>query len=81
MLDLKVLHSHSPQGNPLGDDFDYRTEFAKLDVDELKRDLVELMHSSQDWWPADFGHYGGLFDPACSATPGRGSATGSSTPA
>ncbi len=61
MLDLKVLHSHSPQGNPLGDDFDYRTEFAKLDVDELKRDLVELMHSSQDWWPADFGHYGGLF--------------------
>ena len=61
MLDLKVLHAHSPRSNPLGDDFDYRTEFEKLDVDALKRDLVEVMHSSQDWWPADFGHYGGLF--------------------
>ena len=56
MLDLKVLHAHAPQGNPLGADFDYRTEFEKLDVDALKRDLVEVMHSSQDWWPADFGH-------------------------
>ena len=61
MLDLKVLHSHAPQSNPLGADFDYQTEFEKLDVDALKRDLVEVMHSSQDWWPADFGHYGGLF--------------------
>ncbi len=50
-----------PRSNPLGDDFDYRTEFEKLDVDALKRDIVEVMHSSQDWWPADFGHYGGLF--------------------
>ncbi|MCY7401647.1 MAG: catalase/peroxidase HPI [Nocardioides sp.] len=61
MLDLKVLHSHAPQSSPLGADFDYRTEFDKLDVDALKRDLVDVMHSSQDWWPADFGHYGGLF--------------------
>jgi catalase-peroxidase len=61
MLDLSVLHAHSSKGNPLGADFDYRQEFAKLDVDALKRDLVEVMHSSQDWWPADFGHYGGLF--------------------
>ena len=61
MLDLKVLHAHSPRTSPLGDDFDYRTEFEKLDVEALKRDLVEVMHTSQDWWPADFGHYGGLF--------------------
>ena len=61
MLDLKVLHAHSSRTSPLGDDFDYRTEFEKLDVEALKRDLVEVMHTSQDWWPADFGHYGGLF--------------------
>ncbi len=61
MLDLSVLHAHSSKGNPLGRDFDYKREFAKLDVEALKRDLVEVMHSSQDWWPADFGHYGGLF--------------------
>jgi catalase-peroxidase len=61
MLDLSVLHAHSPQGNPLGEDFDYKTEFAKLDVEALKRDLTEVLTSSQDWWPADFGHYGGLF--------------------
>jgi catalase-peroxidase len=60
-LDLSVLHRHSSLSNPLGDDFDYRTEFEKLDVEALKRDLVELMTSSQEWWPADFGHYGGLF--------------------
>ncbi|WP_104107634.1 catalase/peroxidase HPI [Nocardioides sp. 616] len=61
MLDLSVLHAHSAKGNPLGEDFDYKREFEKLDVEALKADLVELMHSSQDWWPADFGHYGGLF--------------------
>ncbi|MBC2932073.1 catalase/peroxidase HPI [Nocardioides sp. zg-1228] len=61
MLDLSVLHARSPKGNPLGADFDYKSEFEKLDVEALKADLVELMHSSQDWWPADFGHYGGLF--------------------
>jgi catalase-peroxidase len=60
-LDLQVLHHHSSLSDPLGDGFDYRKEFEKLDLDALKRDLVELMTSSQDWWPADFGHYGGLF--------------------
>ena len=60
-LNLQVLHQHSPRGNPLGPDFDYAAEFAKLDVEELKRDLTDLMTDSQDWWPADFGHYGGLF--------------------
>ncbi|WP_432971443.1 catalase/peroxidase HPI [Dactylosporangium sp. CA-233914] len=60
-LDLSVLHQHSPRSNPLGEDFDYRTEFSGLDVEALKRDLVELMRTSQDWWPADYGHYGPLF--------------------
>jgi catalase-peroxidase len=60
-LDLGVLHHHSELSNPLGAEFDYRREFEKLDLDALKHDLVELMTSSQDWWPADFGHYGGLF--------------------
>ena len=60
-LDLQVLHHHSSLSHPLGEDFDYRTEFEKLDLEALKRDLVELMTTSQDWWPADFGHYGGLF--------------------
>jgi len=60
-LDLSVLHQHSVLSNPLGEGFDYREEFKRLDVEALKRDLVELMTSSQDWWPADYGHYGGLF--------------------
>ncbi len=60
-LDLSVLHRQSSLSNPLGEDFDYRKEFEGLDVEALKQDLVELMTSSQDWWPADFGHYGGLF--------------------
>jgi catalase-peroxidase len=60
-LDLSVLHHHSTLSNPLGPDFDYRRRFAELDVEALKQDLVELMTSSQDWWPADHGHYGGLF--------------------
>ncbi|GIE99919.1 catalase/peroxidase HPI [Paractinoplanes rishiriensis] len=59
-LDLSVLHAHSPRGNPLGDSFNYADEFAKLDVEALKRDIVEVLTTSQDWWPADFGHYGGL---------------------
>jgi len=59
-LDLTVLHQHSPASNPLGEEFDYAAEFAKLDVDALKRDIVEVLNTSQDWWPADFGHYGGL---------------------
>ncbi|WP_182526717.1 catalase/peroxidase HPI [Nocardioides dongkuii] len=61
MLDLSVLHAHSSKSNPLDPDFDYRTEVETLDVDALKQDIVEVLHSSQDWWPADFGHYGGLF--------------------
>jgi catalase-peroxidase len=60
-LDLSVLHHHSRLSNPLGEDFDYRQEFATLDLGALKRDLVELMTNSQDWWPADYGHYGPLF--------------------
>jgi catalase-peroxidase len=60
-LDLSVLHRHSTLSNPLGPDFDYREQFKTLDLDALKRDLIELMTTSQDWWPADYGHYGGLF--------------------
>jgi catalase-peroxidase len=60
-LDLSVLHQHSPEGNPLGVDFDYKAAFATLDVDALKKDLIEVMTTSQDWWPADYGHYGPLF--------------------
>jgi len=59
-LDLSVLHAHSPNSNPLDQGFDYAKEFEKLDLDALKQDIVEVLHSSQDWWPADFGHYGGL---------------------
>ncbi|MDV6277416.1 catalase/peroxidase HPI [Rhodococcus erythropolis] len=59
--DLSVLHSHSSKSNPMGVDFDYAQEFAKLDVEALKRDVIALMTASQDWWPADYGHYGGLF--------------------
>jgi catalase-peroxidase len=60
-LDLTVLHRHSPAGNPLGQDFDYVREFAGLDVEAVKRDVIEVMRTSQDWWPSDFGHYGPLF--------------------
>ena len=60
-LDLKVLHQHSPKADPMGEDFDYAEEFASLDVEALKRDVFEVMTTSQDWWPADHGHYGGLF--------------------
>jgi catalase-peroxidase len=59
-LDLSVLHAHSSKGNPLPADFSYAKEFEKLDVEALKRDIVEVLTTSQDWWPADFGHYGGL---------------------
>ncbi|MBM2614796.1 catalase/peroxidase HPI [Actinoplanes sp. LDG1-06] len=59
-LDLSVLHAHSSKGNPLGENFEYAKEFAKLDVEALKRDIAEVLTTSQDWWPADFGHYGGL---------------------
>ncbi|HUF32263.1 MAG TPA: catalase/peroxidase HPI, partial [Acidimicrobiales bacterium] len=60
-LDLSVLHQHNERGNPLGTDFDYKAAVAELDVDALKQDLAEVMRTSQDWWPADWGHYGPLF--------------------
>ena len=60
-LDLSVLHRHSPATNPLDAGFDYAAQVATLDVDALKRDIVEVMTTSQDFWPADFGHYGPLF--------------------
>ena len=60
-LDLSVLHRHSRLSNPMGEDFDYAEEFETLDVEALRRDLVELMTTSQEWWPADYGHYGPLF--------------------
>lgn len=60
-LDLSVLRRHAPQASPLDGDFDYAEEFKTLDVDALKRDIVEVMRTSQDWWPSDFGHYGPLF--------------------
>ncbi|MGW1252977.1 catalase/peroxidase HPI [Streptomyces sp. NPDC002535] len=60
-LDLTVLHQHSPQASPMDEGFDYAAEFATLDVDALKQDVFEVMTASQDWWPADYGHYGPLF--------------------
>ena len=60
-LNLQVLHQHSPRGNPMEEDFDYAEEFQTLDVDALKQDVLDLMTDSQDWWPADYGHYGPLF--------------------
>ncbi|MCX5231949.1 catalase/peroxidase HPI [Streptomyces sp. NBC_00233] len=60
-LDLTVLHQHAPQASPMSEDFDYAAEFATLDVDALKQDVFEVMTASQDWWPADYGHYGPLF--------------------
>ncbi|TAK70347.1 MAG: catalase/peroxidase HPI [Actinomycetota bacterium] len=60
-LNLQVLHQHSPRANPMDPGFDYAAEFATLDVDALKRDVIAVMTDSQDWWPADYGHYGPLF--------------------
>ncbi|PKO85870.1 MAG: catalase/peroxidase HPI [Betaproteobacteria bacterium HGW-Betaproteobacteria-12] len=60
-LNLNILHQHAPASNPLGADFDYAKEFKKLDLAAVKKDLYALMTTSQDWWPADWGHYGGLF--------------------
>lgn len=59
-LNLDILHQHDSKTNPLGEEFDYREELKKLDVDALKKDLTDLMTDSQDWWPADWGHYAGL---------------------
>lgn len=59
-LNLNILHQHAPASNPLGADFNYAEEFKKLDLAAVKKDLADLMTSSQEWWPADWGHYGGL---------------------
>ncbi|HKF01994.1 MAG TPA: catalase/peroxidase HPI [Candidatus Sulfotelmatobacter sp.] len=60
-LDLQVLHQHSPLSDPMGEEFNYAKEFKSLDLNAVIKDLQALMTDSQDWWPADFGHYGGLF--------------------
>jgi catalase-peroxidase len=60
-LSLELLHQHSSKSNPMGEAFDYAKEFARLDLAAVKKDLAALMTDSQDWWPADFGHYGPLF--------------------
>ncbi|MEC2129031.1 catalase/peroxidase HPI [Brevibacillus centrosporus] len=60
-LNLHILHQHDRKTNPMGEDFDYAEEFQKLDYQALKQDLYDLMTNSQDWWPADYGHYGPLF--------------------
>jgi catalase-peroxidase len=60
-LNLQILHQNSAMSNPMGEDFDYAEEFKQLDLDAVKKDITELMTTSQDWWPADYGHYGPLF--------------------
>ncbi|MGF0316381.1 catalase/peroxidase HPI [Nocardia fluminea] len=60
-IDVSVLHAHSSKSNPLGEDFDYAKAFAELDVEALKADIAAVLTDSQDWWPADYGNYGGLF--------------------
>ncbi|MDG2905810.1 MAG: catalase-peroxidase, partial [Acidimicrobiales bacterium] len=59
-LDLRILHQHDRKSNPMGEDFDYAQAFNSLDYEALKADIAAVMTDSQDWWPADFGHYGGL---------------------
>ena len=60
-LNVKVLRQNSPQSDPMGKEFNYAEEFKSLDLNAVIKDLTALMTDSQDWWPADFGHYGGLF--------------------
>ncbi|MEE8491681.1 MAG: peroxidase family protein, partial [Acidimicrobiia bacterium] len=60
-LNLRILHQNSPEADPMGEEFDYAEEFKTLDLDALKLDIEAVMTTSQDWWPADFGHYGPLF--------------------
>jgi len=60
-LNLSSLRQHSKESNPYGDDFNYAAEFKTLNIDEVKKEIVELMGTSQDWWPADYGNYGPFF--------------------
>ncbi|MGA1566829.1 MAG: peroxidase family protein, partial [Ilumatobacteraceae bacterium] len=60
-VDLQALRKYSPAGNPMDHNFDYAEAFNGLDLEALRHDLIKLMTDSQDWWPADYGHYGGLF--------------------
>ena len=60
-LNLSILHQHDTKSDPMEEGFDFREEFKKLDFDALKKDLNNLMTDSQDWWPADYGHYGPFF--------------------
>ena len=60
-LNLRVLNQNSPLIDPMGEEFDYAKEFESLDLDAVKQDLDALMTDSQEWWPADYGHYGPLF--------------------
>ena len=60
-LKLNILRQHSPESNPMDSDFDYAEAFESLDLDEVKKDIFDLMTDSKEWWPADFGHYGPLF--------------------
>ena len=60
-LNLKILHQHAPRSNPMGQAFDYAQAFKTLDLEAVRQDIFALMKTSQDWWPADFGHYGPFF--------------------
>ena len=60
-LKLDILHQHDTKTNPMDSEFNYKEEVKKLDFKEIKKDLLNLMTDSQEWWPADLGHYGGLF--------------------
>ncbi|MBT6767812.1 MAG: catalase-peroxidase, partial [Opitutales bacterium] len=60
-LNLKILHQNPPSSDPMDGDFNYADEFLKIDLDELKQDIEKVMTTSQDWWPADYGHYGPFF--------------------
>src|SRR5262245_6914595 len=60
-LNLEILHQNSPLSNPMGKEFNYAAEFKKLDLAAVKKDIEKVMTTSQEWWPADYGHYGPLF--------------------